>query len=338
MPLYGGVGGAQKELNLFYAGVGGAAKQLDMLYGGVGGAAKELLPSGYSWKKYAISDTPNLIYDSYTTSAYVRSTTGYIFYTPNISNMQYSNGEVVFATEYGDGKCLYYAIPEDNTYHYTVVNNYVPLGSTGNVSVASNVRTTVTASKVLLVTQAANGRLYGDVYTVSAQKGSYIETIKATKLDAYPINGEQDGYWYVFDGDITWNKYVLNEIYEPSEYNTAESFSSSQSYPLLMASQAKKDGNGNVDWGTTYSASSAANLRSNYSTYPFCSFASTLNADNLYKITTASILSYKRQKVSAWSLTSQSAGDLIGSVKGKYGDYPEDGIQDGYWYIMQEIV
>ena len=72
MPLYAGIGGAQKEIGEIYAGIGGYAKKLEQLYAGVGGAAKELLPSGYTWKKYDISGTPGLEYVGTANSVYTR--------------------------------------------------------------------------------------------------------------------------------------------------------------------------------------------------------------------------------------------------------------------------
>lgn len=342
MPLYAGIGGAQKEIGEIYAGIGGYAKKLEQLYAGVGGAAKELLPSGYTWKRYMLSSSTELVYVTTVTKCDFDTTennqNALTMYATTSNALSLDGSTITFSTS----KCsAYWALnmrmhaDADHTGHYYPLNDDYSLMVYYGDAVAKKELT----CNYVLRKNSTTTAYAGDVYKTEfqQQRGDYIDSVTSKTADAYPMNGTQDGYWYVYDGEVTWAKYYLNQISEPSTFGSEASFSSSQSWPLLMASQAKKDSNGNVDWGTTYSASSAANLRSNYSKYPYCSFASTLNADNLYMITTASFVSYKRKQVTGWAVTSESAGDYIGDVTGKIGDYPENGIQDGFWYIQQEI-
>ena len=139
------------------------------------------------------------------------------------------------------------------------------------------------------------------------------------------------------DNKQTWAMYAVNRVYEPNTFDTATTFSNpSSTNPYLMASQAKKDGNGNVDWGNTYTATSSTTLRNNFGTYPYCSMSSTLDADSLYKITSVTTSSRQRQQVTGWALTSETVGAYIGDVSAKAGTYPENGAQGDYWYILKE--
>lgn len=135
----------------------------------------------------------------------------------------------------------------------------------------------------------------------------------------------------------TWAMYAVDRVYEPSAFGSEASFTNpSSSNPYLMASQAKKDGNGNVDWGSTYTATSSTTLRNNFGTYPYCSMSSTLDADGLYKITSVTTTARKRKQVTGWALTSETIGSYIGDVSAKPGTYPENGIQGDYWYVLKE--
>jgi hypothetical protein len=135
----------------------------------------------------------------------------------------------------------------------------------------------------------------------------------------------------------TWEMYAVDRVYEPSTFGSEASFTNpSSSNPYLMASQAKKDGNGNVDWGSTYTATSSTNLRNNYAAYPYCSMSSELNADSLYKITSVTTTARKRKQVTGWALTSETIGAYIGDVSAKPGTYPENGIQGDYWYVLKK--
>lgn len=361
MPLYAGIGGAQKEIGALYAGVGGAAKQIDSLYAGVGGSAKDLFSSGYRWRKYNLTSYFTLQYEKTGKAAEPVDASGrVIYYRPadyefscNISNnttqhdFKKNPSGYTYSWKFYEGNSSQF--DSDGTLNGCGAGCYLPVMAGSDTLADVGNCPTQKVSRVLkwdgtsygeFDSSGANGA-NGDFYTLiptEKQGDTYLETVTSDNLSAFPVNGAQDGYWYVYDGEITWAKHSVNQISEPSTFGSSSSFSNpSTSSPYLMASQAKKDSNGNVDWGTTYTATSSTTLRNNYTKYPYCSMASTLDADNLYKITSASTLSRQRQQVTGWAVTSESAGDYIGDVTGKYGDYPENGAQDGFWYIQQEI-
>lgn len=179
----------------------------------------------------------------------------------------------------------------------------------------------------------ASGSYKWKKYTNSSNTpGTYKETVYGVSKGDYPFYGVKGGYFYVFDGNITFNKYSVS--YTMTE-GSEGSFSGSDSsfYPMVLTSSVSVDAYGTLTCGDAYTASSASNLRSNYSTYPYTSFTSeTPTLNPLYKITAASIFSYKRKLI-----TFTREVTYIGDVTGTLELYPYHGIHtDGYYYAPVE--
>lgn len=328
----------------FKVNIGETWKDAKSAYVNINGSWQEL-KKVYKWKRYEISDIPSLKYVSTSNCTYTKYDAGYTFImnTDSPNELRFGSGaydSILFSNDYGCiANQIGYIVNNLNTFS----GYYVPLNDDLTLAVYNSSTTSwvdTVCNYVLKITgqYTANGELLGlkgEVYEPSVIVEDYVDSVYSKTMSDYPVYGAQNGYWYVYDGEITWDKYSINQIYEPSSFGSSSTkYSSGLSFPILMASQAKKDGDGNVDWGDTYSATSLSNILSNYSKYPYTSLTSSLSADTLYKITIASYISVTYKPVTGWGLTDESVGDLISSVSGKVGDYPDNGIQDGYWYIQ----
>ena len=176
-----------------------------------------------------------------------------------------------------------------------------------------------------------------DSYKITAVKvlGDLIDTVDSSDPDAYPENGISGNYWYVkySDTPITWERYATSEGEAQGESVTQTATSSTYFY---RATSYSRSGKTFTATGTRTRASSLA--VGNYLIQNNGAFvnSTSLSGDTLFKIT-------KKSGSSTVSLTFDTY--TVGDVKGNYIDtvtsynpyeYPDDGAQDGYWYVRVE--
>lgn len=160
----------------------------------------------------------------------------------------------------------------------------------------------------------------------------FLDTVESSDPNAYPVEGRQGDYWYVkySDTPITWERYAMTEGEVQGE-SVTQSFTSG-TY-LYRATSYSRNGKAFTATGTKTRASSLA--VNNYLIQNNGAFvnSTSMSGDTLFKIT-------KKSGYSSVSITFDTF--TIGDVKGSYIDtvtsynpveYPDDGAQDGYWYV-----
>lgn len=223
MPLYGGVGGAQKEINAVYAGVGGAVKQLNSLLAGVGGASKELLIS--KWKKYKIDyelidkgtvtvTSYRLSSTKYSLSQFPKLETAYTIIAPRTRSAEnfadsddtYNSSAVTqernvyFKTTdtklYGTDFIAWLQDKSYQNYYISCTGGYTasnpPIiysGRTGNSMLAISSYSIIDGEIQSVTGKCIRNKLIGP--------GDYISDITSNNPSEYPDNGIQNGYWYI---------------------------------------------------------------------------------------------------------------------------------------------
>lgn len=185
-----------------------------------------------------------------------------------------------------------------------------------------------------------------DIYTLTAGnvRGEYIDTVEASATDAYPDNGQQGDYWYVrySDTPITWERYAVSQ--------TAVEGSSTRATGVynkyLKVGTEYSIENGEFAVTTTQSL----RIRSSTSSFsaPYTILAGgTLSLQSSSQTTGGTVRGPMLGKLTriAGSSSNMYADFIpytIGTSKGSYIDtvesfvpdeYPDDGIQDGYWYV-----
>lgn len=168
-------------------------------------------------------------------------------------------------------------------------------------------------------------------YTLTTARGAFIETVTAAE-GAYPDNGIQGDYWYVkySDTPVTWERYAMTEGEVQGASVTQTATSTTYFY---RATSYSRSGKTFTATGTRTRASSLA--VNNYLIQNNGAFVSStsMSGDTLFKIT-------KKSGSSTVSLTFDTY--TVGDVKGSYIDtvtsynpyeFPDDGAQDGYWYV-----
>lgn len=169
-------------------------------------------------------------------------------------------------------------------------------------------------------------------YTLQYVRGDFIDDVTSANPEAYPDNGRQGDYWYVrySDTPITWERYAMTEGEVQGESVTQTATSTTYFY---RATSYSRSGKTFTATGTRTRASSLA--VGNYMIQNNGAFvnSTSMSGDTLFKIT-------KKSGSSTVSLTFDTY--TVGDVKGSYIDtvtsynpveYPDDGAQDGYWYV-----
>lgn len=169
----------------------------------------------------------------------------------------------------------------------------------------------------------------------------FLDTVESSDPDDYPVEGQQGDYWYVrySDTPITWERYAFAEGLVQGE--TVQQSASRSTYFYRATGYSTS--------GKTFTASVSRTQASslavgNYLIQSNGSFAKpsnnatsgTVSGDTLYEITS---------KTGSSTVTLDFATYTIGDIKGSYIDtvtsynpyeYPDDGAQDGYWYVRVE--
>lgn len=186
------------------------------------------------------------------------------------------------------------------------------------------------------ITPYGNYKFSYTSYKAQQVRGSYVDDSVSSNPDAYPDNGKQGDYWYVrySDTPITWERYATSKGAIPGE-----SFSKSFSYSNRVYRATDYTISNNQFVLTSPSQISGSSLvAGNYLVQSNGSFANS-TGDTLCQVTSVSGSSY-----SGSSYTKNVTFDTftVGDIKGDYVDivtsfnpyeYPDDGIQDGYWYV-----
>lgn len=161
MPMYTTIDGVQRELTSFPAMVDGVQRDLESLTATIGGVSREIFSSvKYTWEKYSCVDA-FIITGEETTLA------GSGVYSVKIYNGTTPNSGTT-----------------DSKFSAVQIGNYI---------IYRDVTYLVTNISKLY----SNYQLYVVPVTVGLSMGDYIETVTSKSADAYPDNGEQNGYWYV---------------------------------------------------------------------------------------------------------------------------------------------
>lgn len=275
----------------------------------------------YTWGRYTLkkvvtvgrTGTNGISNDGYTTSY----GTGYTF-DENTGKFTITGAESGYISEYEVGSV---------TYHDSSSNNRDDmLGTKTYTTIYEWTITNVTSSQITWSYKAL---------TAGQGKGTLVDTVEASDPSAYPDNGQQGDYWYVryADEPISWERYAMTEAEIQGE-SVTQSFTSS-TY-LYRATSYGRNGKTFTATGTRTRASSLA--VGNYLIQNNGAFvnSTSMSGDTLFKITSKSGYS---------SVSITFATYTIGDVKGSYIDtvtsynpyeYPDDGIQDGYWYVRVE--
>lgn len=282
----------------------------------------------YTWGRYslksAVVEGTSSSYNIKTgyTTAYSR---GYVFHEDtglfDVDSSSYVFGETADYVSMGVGTVVYSPYKDNNLFY--------DLQLTGYSAIYKKTISEITTS-------GDTSTIYFDIVQLKAGnvRGEYIDTVEAAE-GTYPDNGIQGNYWYIkyADTPITWERYAMSEVEVQGE-SVTQSFTSS-TY-LYRATSYSRNGKTFTATGTRTRASSLA--VGNYLIQSNGAFvaSTSMSGDTLFKITSKSGYS---------SVSITFATYTIGDVKGDYVDivtsynpyeYPDDGAQDGYWYVKVE--
>lgn len=189
MTGYIGIGGTAKKVKNIYVGVGGVAKKVKKGYIGVGGVAKLWYTSQreWIWDVYTVNSGYREVEGSSTTvtrsSAFYAGTT----YTFNQNTGEFSVAQTTQISRNSTG-----ATNAVGKYYVTLTN------SSG----------TQTGTTLYLITAATYSTLRLNLtvtpYTSEAytERGTLVGSVTDLDVTAYPMNGIQNGYWYVLRNSV----------------------------------------------------------------------------------------------------------------------------------------
>lgn len=249
-----------------------------------------------------------------------------------------------YTTSYGTGYTF-----DENTGKFTITgvkHSYIGDYKVGSVTYHNSSRNsrdenleekTFTTIYEWTITNVTSSQITWDYKALTAVqgKGTFVDTVEASDPSAYPDNGKQGNYWYVryADTPLTWKRYTLTEGEVQGESVTQTATSTTYFYRATSYSRS----------GKTFTATGTRTRASSLAVGDFLiqsngAFVSSTNmsGDALFKIT-------GKSGSSTVSLTFDTY--TVGDVKGSYLDtvssynpheYPDNGAQDGYWYVGVE--
>lgn len=196
MTGYIGIGNTAKKTKNIYIGVGGIAKKVKKGYIGVNGIAKLWYSSGLTWNKYAV-----IVDEGYNevTGESTQYSLGNAFYAGSSYTLSQSTGQFTVNCDTQIAKSSDGATNAVGKY-FVAVNDSFPSASG-----------TYTDDTLYLITAASYNWITGLKITVTpytseyyshTYRGAFIETVEDDDLTTFPINGIQDGYWYIFENEI----------------------------------------------------------------------------------------------------------------------------------------
>lgn len=191
--FYVGIGGKAREGKEIYVGIGGRARKVIAGYVGVNGIARKFWPSVvyYYWNVYNINYTQTITRESNITIPFSSSPISvYTWRDYEIINGRY---DLTNAKRTGNG------LSNQSGYHPTdggfIVGSW--RNNTGYSSPTGwyweNYTLSQTSGSWVYI-------LYCDKYDLVAKQGSYVRRVTSTNQNAYPQNGVQGDYWYVYQG------------------------------------------------------------------------------------------------------------------------------------------
>ncbi len=234
MTGYIGIGGKAKKVNSLYVGIGGKAKKVIKGYVGVGGKAKLWYSAQklWTWEKHNIDTTTVYVEVTGSTSSTTRSSAFYVgsTYSLNSSTGQFTVNQTTQIANSSTG-----ATNATNKYYITLTSTS---GSQTGSTVYKITNATYSSSyrRLTLTLQAI-----GSQSQTQQSMGSLIGTVTDADITTYPINGPQDGYWYVLAGipSFTYSgSYNSNVVEMDDEYYLLLELTSSGTLTLGGAATA----------------------------------------------------------------------------------------------------
>lgn len=188
MTGYIGIGGTAKKVKNIYVGVGGVAKKVKKGYIGVGGVAKLWYSSGWVWDIYTIGYN-TLAGESMSLSS------SKAFYAGTGYTIDQNTGSFIVDCSTQIAKSSSGASTAVGKY-FVAVDDTVPASSG-----------TYSGSTLYLITAASYNWLTGlsltlTPYTAQAYADQTVGTVSDDNVATYPVDGVQNGYYYVLRNDV----------------------------------------------------------------------------------------------------------------------------------------
>lgn len=257
------------------------------------------------------------------TTAYTK---GYVFHEDtglfDLDSSSHVNGETADYVSMGVGTVVYSPYKDNNLFYGFQLTGYSGIYKK-------------TISKI--TTSGDTSTIYFDVVQLKAGnvRGEYIDTVEAAE-GTYPDNGQQGDYWYVryADTPITWERYEFSWV-EVKGASVTQSVSSSTTF-YRATTYRIEDGLFKASGTSTRASSLSAN--NNYLIQNNGAFVNSTNlsGDTLCKITSKSGYSTVSLKYDTFTLAEEKGNyvDIVTSYNPT--EYPDNGKQDGYWYVKVE--
>lgn len=205
------------SVNSIYTEADGVLHKVVAAYVGIDGINHKFFGTSPTWERYAVTNetyyknsisstketcysnsslstsytdvyTPRGTYSKFTFS---ESTGDYTFSSTcdeKLSDLDYyQNNPSVIGMNYGTGESTDILLPDYKTGRWKI-SNY----KRSSTTVGSKVWYGLTVYGYRMTAVKATRQI----------KGDYIDTVTASSVDAYPTDGIQDGYWYVYLGEL----------------------------------------------------------------------------------------------------------------------------------------
>ncbi|MDD6837338.1 MAG: hypothetical protein PUF04_09340 [bacterium] len=170
----------------------------------------------------------------------------------------------------------------------------------------------------------------------------FINTVGSDTLD-YPTDGEKDGYWYVLvKGEYemhVWDEYNVNCYIDESDTSTTASGQGKSSQKVMAASSYIVNSDGTVSLVDATQTSYNKLAVGKYLVHLSSSDSTETSGNYLYKIeSTSSLIQsgtvYKIVNCYKWKPIVEKDAASDNSVESTdIAAYPDNGVQDGMWYI-----
>lgn len=199
--------------NTIYVAMNGVLRKVVAGYVGIDGINRKFFGTSPTWERYAvvaetyyinnISSTKEVCYsNSQVTTSYSD------VYTPGgtWSKMSFSEstGEYTFSSrcdiKLGDDS-YYQDNPSSMGMNYGECDGLFPEYKTGHWKISNYKRTSTTVGRKVWYGLTVYGYRMTAVQATRQIKGDYIDTITANSADAFPSDGVQGDYWYVYVGE-----------------------------------------------------------------------------------------------------------------------------------------
>lgn len=280
----------------------------------------------YTWGRYALKKavvegtrSSDDIGTGYTTSF----TKGYVFHEDtglfDLEEASYVQGQTDDYVSLGVGAVVYSPYNTNNLFYKHQL--------TGHSKIYKKTISEITTS-------GDASTIYFDIVELKAGsvKGEYIDTVEASDPSAYPDNGKQGNYWYIkyADTPITWERYNFSWA-EIQGASVTQSVSSGTTF-YRATTYSKEDGLFKATGTSTRASSLAVNNLLIQNDGAFVN-STNLSGDTLCKITSKTGYNTISLKYDTFTLA-EERGSYIDTVT-SYNPYefPDDGVQDGYWYV-----